>query len=417
MDVSVFTPSHDSRYLNDCYRSLASQSHSDWEWVVVLNRAAASWRPPQKDERVSVVRAPTPLGGVGALKAFACARSKGDILVELDHDDTLSADCLGEVVAAFNAHPEAALVYSDFAQMNGDRSPSADRFDPAAGWVYTDEQVDGATYWRCHAMAPYPHNVAYIWYAPNHVRAFRRSAYEKVEGYNADLRVLDDQELMARLFEVGDFLHIDRLLYFQRAHGKNTQAVPRINAQIQSETVALYDSSIRRLAAAWSARQGLSQIRTVTSTSPPLDLTDVSDHETVAAIETDNPVLAHDDCSVGVIKLIDVLQRVTDRAALLNECYRVLCHGGLLITQTPSTDGRGAYQDPSYVSFWNENSFWYLTQADLHFSIPQLSARLQISRLHTGYPTQWHQENLIPYVYANLVAIKNGPRQGGPLLC
>ena len=36
MDISVFTPSHDSRYLSDCYRSLVSQSYTDWEWVVVL---------------------------------------------------------------------------------------------------------------------------------------------------------------------------------------------------------------------------------------------------------------------------------------------------------------------------------------------------------------------------------------------
>jgi hypothetical protein len=68
MDISVFTPSHDSRYLGDCYRSLVSQSHSAWEWVVVLNRAAAAWRPPDRDDRVKVVRAPTHLAGVGALK-------------------------------------------------------------------------------------------------------------------------------------------------------------------------------------------------------------------------------------------------------------------------------------------------------------------------------------------------------------
>ena len=413
MDISVFTPSHDSRYLSDCYRSLVSQSYTDWEWVVVLNRGAAAWRPPDKDERVTVVRAPTHLAGVGALKRFACELAKGDLLLELDHDDKLSTDCLSEVLATFRARPEAALAYSDFSQFNADGTPNQDRFDAGAGWVYTDEEVEGTTYLRCHAMAPYPHNVGYIWYAPNHVRAFLRSAYEKVGGYNPELRVLDDQDLMSRLYEVGDFAHINRLLYFQRVHAANTQSSPKTNAHIQNETVALYDRMIRPLASAWAARQGLAQLRLVSETSPRMDETILED---VTMVDPEKPVLAYPDNSVGVIKLIDFLQRIADRAALLNECYRVLCHGGLIITQTPSTDGRGAFQDPSHLSFWNENSFWYLTRSELRFAIRTLNCRLQISRLHTGYPTAWHQEQMIPYVYANLIAIKDGPRQGGPLL-
>ena len=151
------------------------------------------------------------MAGVGALKSYACDLAKGHIPVELDHDDRLSVECLSEVPASFRAHPEAALVYSGFAQFNADGTANEDRFDASAGWVYTNEQVDGTTYLRCQAMAPYPHNVGYIWYAPNHVRAFRRSAHEKAGGYSAELRVLDDQDLMARLYEVGDFVHIDRL--------------------------------------------------------------------------------------------------------------------------------------------------------------------------------------------------------------
>ncbi len=413
MDISVFTPSHDSRYLGDCHRSLVSQSHSEWEWVVVLNRAAAAWRPPDKDDRVKVVRAPTHLVGVGALKRFACELATGDVLLELDHDDKLVPNCLSEVAAAFGAHPGAALVYSDFAQFNADGTPNQDRFDADAGWVYTDEVVDGKTYLRCHAMAPYPHNVGYIWYAPNHVRAFWRPAYEKVGGYNANLRVLDDQELMARLYEVGDFVHIDQLLYLQRVHAKNTQSSPKTNAQIQADTVALYDRTIRPLASAWAARTGLAQIRLIAETSPPIDGTVLDD---LIMVDPEKPILAYPDNSVGVIKLIDFLQRAPDRAALFNECHRVLCHGGLIITQTPSTDGRGAFQDPSHVSFWNENSFWYITQESLRFGIPKLDCRLQISRLHTGYPTAWHEEQMIPYVYANLIAIKDGAATGGPLV-
>ena len=55
-------------------------------------------------------------------------------------------------------------------------------------------------------MAPSPHNVSYIWYAPNHVRAFRRSVYEAVGGYDPARTILDDQDLMCRMYEAAPFL-------------------------------------------------------------------------------------------------------------------------------------------------------------------------------------------------------------------
>ena len=49
-------------------------------------------------------------------------------------------------------------------------------------------------------------------------------------------------------------------------------------------------------------------------------------------------------------------------------------------------------------------------------SLPSLTARLQVSQLRTYYPTSWHEQVQIPYVQANLLCIKDGARQGGPLL-
>ena len=70
MLVSVFTPSHDTRYLDLAYDSLAQQSLAEWEWIVLLNGKATGWKPPVADERVKVSRAP--------LIAFAASgRSNG----------------------------------------------------------------------------------------------------------------------------------------------------------------------------------------------------------------------------------------------------------------------------------------------------------------------------------------------------
>ena len=45
--------------------------------------------------------------------------------------------------------------------------------------------------------------------------------------------------------------------------------------------------------------------------------------------------------------------------ALMRECWRVLKPGGILTMMLPSTDGRGAWQDPTHVTYWNENTFLY----------------------------------------------------------
>lgn len=412
MLLSVFTPSHNTRYLTAAYESLREQSHSDWEWIVLLNRKAPQWQPPQDDPRVKVSRAPAGAKGVGALKRAACELASGEILVELDHDDRLSRGCLAHLADAFR-EPNVVFAYSDFAQINGDGSPNYERFDTSFGWEYTRGAIDGREYDRCRSLAPTPHNLGYIWYAPNHVRAFRRETYEAVGGYDASREFLDDQDLMARLYAAGEFTQIKRCLYFQRVHDENTQREGRINQAIQEETVVLYHETIESLFQAWAGRHNLRCLRLRT----PVWIGD-EDHEGYEdlVIDPDDPKIAADENGVALIAAYDILHRVPDRAAFFNEVHRVLPHGGMIITQTPSTDGRGAFQDPSAVAYYNENSFMYLTQAELHEAIPALTARLQVANLRTFYPSEAHADRDIPYVQANLLAVKDGPRQGGPLL-
>lgn len=46
----------------------------------------------------------------------------------------------------------------------------------------------------------------------------------------------------------------------------------------------------------------------------------------------------------------------------MNEAWRCLKMGGMLRMAVPSTDARGGFQDPTHVSYWNRNSFWYFTE-------------------------------------------------------
>ncbi|WP_133913124.1 glycosyltransferase [Streptomyces sp. NBC_00582] len=414
---SVFTPSHRPRFLDECLATLQAQTCPDWEWIVLLNNGAR-WRPEHPDERIRVVIADE-VTGVGAAKRRACELARGEILVELDHDDLLAKACLAELGKAFDAHPEAVFVYSNTAQITEDGGRDETRFDETFGWQYEDVTVDGRRLLQVVSLAPTPHNVAYIWYAPNHVRAFRKESYEKAGGYDASRTVLDDQDLMCRLFHLGDFHHINRCLYLQRVHSANTQCDPEINAHIQRETVTLYDKYIEANALAWTHRRGLLALDLGSAHRKPPGYTGVDRRagEGVDIVATLPGELDLPDDSVGLVRAVNFLEYVPAKVPLINELYRLLAPGGMLLTMTASSDGRGAYQDPTHVAYYNENSFWYYTDDQYRAFVPDIEARFQSSRLVTYFPSEWHSENDISYVVANLIAMKEGAaRCGGKLL-
>jgi O-antigen biosynthesis protein len=97
---------------------------------------------------------------------------------------------------------------------------------------------------------------------------------------------------------------------------------------------------------------------------------------------------------------------------MMNELYRVLAPGGWLMTGTASTDGRGAFQDPTHQSFWNPNSFWYYTRREQASFIDGQNARFAAHRVWQSFPNEWHRNNNISMVYANLVALKGQPYAG-----
>lgn len=71
--------------------------------------------------------------------------------------------------------------------------------------------------------------------------------------------------------------------------------------------------------------------------------------------------LPFDDDSVDYILANDFLEHIPigSTVKVIEEIYRVLKPGGAFESLTPSTCGRGAFMDPTHVSFWNRNSWLY----------------------------------------------------------
>lgn len=250
--ISVITPTYKTppEILARTWASLKAQSFTDWEWVVWDDTPNSYdvWRQLYgyaADERyqVSIHKSHVHSGSIGQLKRRASMVSEGNIIVELDHDDELTPNCLAEVWAAFD-NPQIGFVYSDWCEIlpNGlsGRYPQ--------GWAFGY----GSDYWSddygCWVMSAPPINsttIRHIVSAPNHVRAWRADVYRGLNGHNPKWTIADDYDLCVRTFLETRMVHIPQLLYKQHIGGHTAQR--QQNDLIQrnvAEIAAFYDKNI-----------------------------------------------------------------------------------------------------------------------------------------------------------------------------
>jgi hypothetical protein len=65
------------------------------------------------------------------------------------------------------------------------------------------------------------------------------------------------------------------------------------------------------------------------------------------------------ESSVEHVRAWDIIEHLPDKIFTMNELWRVLTPGGTAEIAVPTTDGTGAWQDPTHMSFWNRRSFLY----------------------------------------------------------
>ena len=125
------------------------------------------------------------------------------------------------------------------------------------------------------------------------------------------------------------------------------------------------------------------------------------------------------DNSVDFLKAHDVIEHLPDRIHTMNEIWRILKPNGIIDISVPSTDGRGAFQDPTHVSFWNINSFMYYCQefpaylagCQSHYgftgefsivSLEEKQSALQIIHVHAVLKAIKSEENTYPLNFRNI---------------
>lgn len=396
MKLSIITPTHNPKYIKELESSILAQTYQDWEWVILLNNGASY---QATDPRIKIIEMPFKSDKIGEIKNYAFNQGTGEVLVEVDHDDLITPDCLEELANAFKANPACGFAYSDNAKL-GKFIP----YNKIYGWTHRTVQYNGQDLYAMHSQPLTPGRLGFIWYAPDHVRAWRTEVYKELGGHNKDLSVCDDQDLMCRTYLKTKFHFIPKVLYIYRILDDKSNTWLKRNKEIQQKTVELYDDYIYSLSARFADLNNLKKIDLCGGHNKPegYESIDKFNGDIIADLEKGIPL---PDNSVGVIRAHDALEHIKNSIGLMQEIHRVLAPGGMLLSLTPSTDGRGAFQDPTHVSFWNQNSFWYYTRAEQSKYI-NLNPLFTERRLKTYYPNEYCRINDIKYVKADLEAMK-----------
>jgi len=184
---SIYTPTHNAKYLLRAAESLAAQKFKDFEWIIMPN-SSVELPDLSKLPNCRIIKATDESSKkIGLLKGECCDAAQGNVLVELDHDDELTPDCLEELYNAFSSDDSVDFCYSNDADLDKDLKPFS--YSSFFGWkdrpfIYKNRIIKEQV-----SFHPTAASFSKIWFAPNHVRAWRKSFYEKIGGYNKTMEI------------------------------------------------------------------------------------------------------------------------------------------------------------------------------------------------------------------------------------
>lgn len=200
--ISVVVPLHKTPLdlLHRTVQSVLAQEYDTWELCLVddgsndrlLTQELASLS--QVDSRIKVQLNPENRG-ISAATNDAIELSTGKFVALLDHDDELTPDALGEVVALLAEQPDTDVVYTD-----------QDKMDRA-----------GCCYQPYHKPAWSPVFFLGVMYV-GHLLVVRRSILDQAGHCDPRFDKVQDFELMLRISERTQRIrHIPKILYHWRA--------------------------------------------------------------------------------------------------------------------------------------------------------------------------------------------------------
>lgn len=416
--ITVFTPSHNPKHLERAARSLDAQTYTDFEWIVLLNGKAAGESLPFARDYMRIQRVTAAMQyTIGGLKRTAIEYGRGDLFVELDHDDELNPTALYELANAADAAPDG-FYYSDFIQVADDGTSWVFYAD---GWAHYEVPAgDGKMDKVCAAFESDPVALSMVYWAPNHVRCWSRKAYFDAGGHNPSLPICDDHDLVVRTYLTkAPFVHIPLPLYVYHSHANNEHARWHREhpGELNKHTVRIANDNFYALIHEWCRRRRLRMLDMSMTTSnwPKAQFANLMPlcQDPIQLPLDIVKLRCVEDNSVGCIVAVDFLDYLPWRSSMHISCeeffelaHHKLAPGGFLLVRSRSTDGNAGFADPTVSTRFNQETF-----RNIPPTVPW-RAKFLPNRLWQQTPSNFSADSKMNYVCVDMVALK-GQRQAG----
>ena len=238
--ISLITPVYNTPapLLRDMVNSVLCQLYENWELCLVDDASPSAHIRPLLEElagsdRRVKVRHLARNGGMSIATNAAVEIATGEIIAFLDHDDLITADCVGELALYYADHPNADIVYSDDDKIDLTGRRFAPQFKP--DWAPTLL-------------------LSYMYFS--HIFSVRRSLFVELDGFRKHFDGAQDFDFALRATErAREVGHIPRVLYHWRVTPGSTAA----SADAKPESM----EAGRRAVEETAARRRLGALRVV----------------------------------------------------------------------------------------------------------------------------------------------------------
>ena len=229
---SIFTTTYLSYHkILRAYHSILQQTLTDWEWVIVddsptqehfhfLKQNVSS----QQNHKIRLYCRDQNSGNIGNVKNEAISLCRGKYVLEMDHDDEITPDCLQDAYTVFETDPTIGFVYMDFYNIyeDGNNFKYSDFISFGYGGYYCQHHKGQ---WRYVYITPNINNItaSALISLPNHPRIWRRSVLHRLGNYSEYLPICDDLEILLRTLCEPDIkvAKIHKVGYIQYMNAEN----------------------------------------------------------------------------------------------------------------------------------------------------------------------------------------------------
>ena len=232
--ISVCIPVYNGeRYLAEAIESVLDQTRTDFELLVVDNHSSDGsldvvTELSRRDDRIRIVENVTTIGAVPNHN-HCLELAQGELVKFLHHDDLLRSDCLERMAPVFEADSGVALVFSRREILLEDPD------DPAAQAWKREHEVLHAGFDRLDTvnagrslleqyLPSFGATVFANWIGEPSAVMVRRSAVERVGGFDERVKQSFDIELWLRLMASHNVGFVDEPLVSFRHHGGSLTA-------------------------------------------------------------------------------------------------------------------------------------------------------------------------------------------------